>query len=201
MGASSRTTDGAIFFREAANARRCKAKCRADAPAARGDRGRCAEGVGRHVVTRTPHFADIRESEFARAFICEHHHARIFRAHRRRNRMPADPHTLEFLRIAARRHDVFHVVEREAFSLRAFRTPLPLPVVAFERSDDLREFGLLSGIARRGNIHGVLEKINLSRHVFRAVSSVRIDSLARRDRRWLLSPPGPLERREFPCRG
>jgi hypothetical protein len=79
--------------------------------------------------------------------------------------MPADPNALEFFRIAAGRHDVFHVIQRKAFPLRAVRTPLPFPVVAFERSDNLRELGLFGWIARSGNIDGVLQQIDLSRHI------------------------------------
>src|ERR1700726_3799797 len=80
--------------------------------------------------------------------------------------MPPDPNALELFRIAAGRHDVFHVVERKAFYLRAIWTPLPLPVVAFERSDNLRELCLFGWVARGRNIDGVLQQIDLSSDIF-----------------------------------
>ena len=41
------------------------------------------------------------------------------------------------VRVAAGGHDIFQIIEREAFSLRAVRAPLSLAVIALQRCIDL----------------------------------------------------------------
>ena len=53
--------------------------------------------------------------------------------------MPAHPGAQQFVRIAAGRHDIFQVIERQALSLRAIRAILAFAVVALQRRIDLRK--------------------------------------------------------------
>ena len=71
--------------------------------------------------------------------------------------------------IAAGGHDFFQVVERETFSLFAVRAPLSLAVIALQRGVDLGKLRALLGIARRGNVHGKFEELELARDVRRQI--------------------------------
>ncbi len=136
-----------------------------------------AENAGRHIVIRAPHRAHVGEAHFARAFVRQLHHARVALAHRRRDGVPADPCALQLDRIAAGGHNIFQVVQREAFPLRAIRAPFPLAVVALQRRIDLRKLRAFFGIARRGDVHGKLDELQLARYVRRQIERLEAPRL------------------------
>src|ERR1700694_4174692 len=57
--------------------------------------------IRRHVVIRTPQRPHIRISQLSRPFISQLHHPYVPLPHRRANRVPSGPRTLQRLRIAA----------------------------------------------------------------------------------------------------
>ena len=72
--------------------------------------GQLGEIVGRHVIFRPPHRAGVGKAQFLRARIGDIDQLGIIAAHRRADIiMPAQPHFLEFLRIAAGTHFFFDV--------------------------------------------------------------------------------------------
>src|SRR6202046_768010 len=125
------------------------------------------ECVRRHIVIRTPHRAYICEPGLTRTLISEHNHSRVAFAHRRRNGVPAFPRALQLFGIAAGGHDVFEIIQRKAFPLRTVRAPLPFPVVALQRSIDLRQLCALRGVSWRRNVHGKLYKFELPSYIVR----------------------------------
>ena len=73
--------------------------------------------VSRHVVVRQPHFADIIETEVARALVRNFDHARVVVAHGCGDLVPLGPHLFEAGRIALGAHQGFEFIQRNLTAL------------------------------------------------------------------------------------
>ena len=118
------------------------------------------ERVGRHVVPRAPHHADVGKAESLRARVREGHEARVAVPHAGRDAVPSLPRVEQLGRIAARRQDVLDVGDLEAV-VRGLAVGTAA-VVGLHTGRDSGELGRLAGVGRRRRGEGQLQQQELA---------------------------------------